>query len=139
MEYKKFDNKYIVRIDKDEEVIDKLTQLCRNENIKVGSLVGLGAAKYVKVGLFDTEVKQYNSKEYNGAMEITSLVGNISRKDGEVYLHLHINLCDKTMQVFGGHLNECVIGATCEIVITAIDGEVDRIFDEDIGLNLFKF
>lgn len=139
MEYKKFDNKYIVRIDKDEEVIDKLTQLCRNENIKVASLVGLGAAKYVKIGLFDTEVKQYNSKEFNGAMEITSLVGNISCKDGEVYLHLHINLCDKTMQVFGGHLNECVIGATCEIVITAIDGEVDRIFDEDIGLNLFKF
>ena len=27
-----------------------------------------------------------------GFMEITSLLGNVTRKDGEVYLHLHINL-----------------------------------------------
>ncbi len=139
MEYKKFNDKYVVRIDKDEEIIEQLNLLCNKENINVGEITGLGASKYVKVGLFDTEKKEYNSKEYFGPMEITSLIGNISRKEGNVYLHLHINLCDSSMNVFGGHLNECVVGATCELMVTKIDGDVDREFNEDIGLNLYKF
>ena len=139
MEYRKKGDNYIVRIDKNEEVVEQLTILCKHENIKAGSITGLGAAKYIKVGLFDTEKKEYNSKEYSGPMEITSLIGNISRKDGEVYLHLHINLCDETMQVFGGHLNECVIGATCELVLTSIDLDISRRFNEEIGLNLLEF
>jgi hypothetical protein len=32
-----------------------------------------------------------------------------------------------------------VISATGEIIIEAIDGYVDREFDDDIGLNLLKF
>lgn len=42
-------------------------------------------------------------------------------------------------QVFGGHLNRTIVSATCEMVINIIDGKVDRYFDEEIGLNLFKF
>lgn len=41
--------------------------------------------------------------------------------------------------VFGGHLNEATVSATCEMVIQIIDGKVDRYFDEEIGLNLFRF
>ena len=42
-------------------------------------------------------------------------------------------------QVFGGHLNRAVVSATCEMVVTVIDGKLDRYYDEDVGLNLFKF
>lgn len=42
-------------------------------------------------------------------------------------------------EVFGGHLNKAIVSATCEMVIDIIDGTVDRYFDEEIGLNLFKF
>lgn len=42
-------------------------------------------------------------------------------------------------QVFGGHLNRAVVSATCEMVVTVIDGKIDRYYDEDVGLNLFKF
>lgn len=42
-------------------------------------------------------------------------------------------------EVFGGHLNRAIVSATCEIIINIIDGKVDRYFDKEIGLNLFKF
>ena len=42
-------------------------------------------------------------------------------------------------EVFGGHLNRAEVSATCELVMQVIDGQVDRRFDPDIGLNLFKF
>ena len=29
--------------------------------------------------------------------------------------------------------------STCEMVITVIDGKVDRVYDEETGLNVFKF
>ena len=138
MKYKKFDNTYVVRIEKDEEVISKLTELCNKESIKLGSIEGIGATDKLVIGLFDTNSKQYHKTTLTGPMEITSLMGNVSTKDGETYLHIHINVCNADMQVYGGHLNECYISATCELHITKIHGEVDRYFDESIGLNLYK-
>ena len=42
-------------------------------------------------------------------------------------------------EAFGGHLNSAVVSATCVMVITVIDGKVDRVYDEETGLNVFKF
>ena len=139
MEYVKFKNNYIVRLDVGDEVIEKITEICKKETITLGNVSAIGATDYVKMGLYDVVKKEYISKELTGPMEITSLIGNISTKDEEVYLHLHINVCNDEMQVFGGHLNKCIISATCEIVITQIDGKVNRILDQNIGLNLFDF
>lgn len=139
MESKRFDNKVVVRLDKGEEVIASLMKIVNQYNIKLGNVQALGATNYVKVGLFNVEEKRYYSRELRQDMEITSLIGNISCKDGEPYLHLHINVADDHQNVYGGHLNECVISATCEMFIDIIDGKVDRLFDEEIGLNLIKF
>lgn len=139
MESRKFNNKIVVRLDKGEEVIASLTEIVKQYDIKLGNVQALGATNHAKVGLFNIEEKKYYSRELDQDMEITSLIGNITRKDGEVYLHLHINVADGNQNVYGGHLNECIISATCEMFIDVIDGEVDRVFDENIGLNLFKF
>lgn len=42
-------------------------------------------------------------------------------------------------EVFGGHLNKAVVSAACEMVIDVIDGSVDRKYDEETGLNVFRF
>ncbi len=138
MKYKKIENHYIVRIDKGEEVIAKITELCLKENIALGSITGIGATNNVTIGLYDTEAKKYNKNTLLEPLEITSLTGNISTMDGKPYLHLHITVGNKENIVYGGHLNECFISATCELHILKIDGEMDRYFDPEIGLNLYK-
>jgi hypothetical protein len=139
MEYKKFGNKFIVRMDKGEEIVETLKEFCKKNEIKLGSIQGLGAVNKATIGLFETATKEYHSTELTGDHEITSLLGNISTMDGEVYLHLHINLADHEYKTYGGHLNSAVIGATGEFIIDVIEGTVDRAFNQEIGLNLYKF
>lgn len=139
MEGRKFGSKYVLRINKGEEVLESLKKFCKDEGIKLGNISGIGAANRVTVGLFEVTTKKYHSKELVGEFELTSLMGNVTTKDGEVYLHIHANVADDNYNTFGGHLNEAWISATCEIIIDAFEGEVERRFDDEVGLNLIKF
>ena len=140
MEYRKFDNTFVVRINRGEEVIAKLTELCKKEGIKAASVEAIGAADHVVIGLYDVEKREYHKHIVDEPMEITSLLGNVTTKNGETYIHLHINVCREDMTVLGGHLNECRISATCEMFVKTVDGVIERRVDEkETGLNLFEF
>lgn len=139
MEYKKFGSKYVLRMNKGEEVVETLKNFCAIEKITLGSISGIGAINKATIGLFEIDKKEYHSTDLEGDYEITSLLGNISTMNEEVYLHLHINLSDSEYKTYGGHLNSAVISATGEFMVETMDGTVDREFNEKIGLNLYKF
>ena len=136
MKYQAFDHKVIVRIDKGEEIVSSLNQLCKKLNITVGFIAGIGATDDVTIGLMNTKTKTYQSTKFTGDHEISSLIGNISTMNNEVYLHLHITVCNAEHKTFGGHLTSAVVSATFEGIIDIIEGKVDRTFDQGIGLNL---
>lgn len=139
MDTKSFGNKYIIRLDRGDEIVSCLKDFCLKKGITLGSVQGIGAVNNVTVGLFETETKEYHSTDFIGDFEITSLLGSISTMNGEVYLHLHMNFADKSHNTFGGHLSRAVISATGEFLVEAISGNVDREFSDEIGLNLYKF
>ena len=139
MEYRKFDSTIIARIDKGEEILEKVKEIALKENIKLASISALGAVNDFTVGVFKTDEKKYYSNSFQGYFEITSLTGTINTMNGEFYTHIHMSAGNEKGEVFGGHLNRAVVSATCEMVINIINGSVDRYFDEEIGLNLFKF
>ncbi len=139
MEYRRFENTIIARIDKGEEILDKVKEIALKEDIKLASVQALGAISQFTVGVFKTDEKKYLANEFEGAFEIVSLTGTINTMDGEFYAHLHMSVGDEKGQVFGGHLNRARVSATCEMVITVIPGNVDRKYSEEIGLNLFQF
>ena len=116
MEYQRFGNTIVARIDRGEEVLEQVKAIAQAEQIKLASVQALGAVGEFTVGVFHTAEKQYHANSFAGDFEIVSLTGTI-----------------------GGHLNRAVISATCEMVITVIDGRVDRFHSEEIGLNLFQF
>ncbi len=138
MNYKKFGSRYVVRLDKGDEIVSSLKQFCTENSIRLGSITGIGAANSITIGLFETASKQYHSKTLTGDFEITGLTGNISFMNNEVYLHLHITVSDSAYKTFGGHLTSAVISGTCELAIDTIDGTIERQFDEDTGLNIYN-
>lgn len=139
MEYKKFNNTIVVRIDKGEEILESIKKIALKENIKLANINALGAVGSFTVGVFKTDEKKYYANEFSGDFEIVSLTGSINTMKGEFYAHLHMAAGDEEGKVFGGHLNKAIVSATCEMFINIIDGTVDREFNDEIGLNLFKF
>lgn len=139
MDYRKFDNTYVVRIDKDEEILEKVEELALKENITLAHVSALGAVKEFTIGVLKTDTKQYIANDFIGCYEIVSLTGTINTMNGEFYTHLHMCVGDEKGNAFGGHLNSATVSATCEMIITVIDGTVDRYFDEEIGQTFFSF
>lgn len=139
MEYKKFDNVYVVRLDPGEEVLESVKKISEKEGIKLAKIEALGATNDFTIGAYSIPEQKYYKKDYTGVWEIVSLIGNINTMNGEFYTHIHMGAGDDKGNFVGGHLNRAVISATCEMFITVIDGKVDRIKSEKVGLNIFKF
>lgn len=139
MEYKRFGNDIVIRMDRGEEVLAELKNVCLAENVKLATVTALGATDDFTVGVLDVKNGKYISNSFNGNHEIVSLNGNITTRDGEYYAHLHMSASDEKGVTVGGHLNRAVISATCEMFVRIIEGSVERKFDDSVGLNLFKF
>ena len=139
MDYRRFNNTIIARIDKGEEILENIKVIALKENIKLANINALGAINSFTVGVFKVNEKKYYSNEFEGNFEIVSLTGTVNTMNGEFYNHIHMSAGNDKGEVYGGHLNKAVVSATCEMVINIIEGTVDRYFDKEIGLNLFKF
>ena len=140
MDYRRFGDKIVVRIDKGEELCAMLLELAEKEDIRMAGVTGIGASGDVTLGVFNPRIKEYKSVRYEGDYEIASVTGNLSRRDGKPYLHLHAVIGSPAKgECHAGHLNAAVISATCELVIDVIDGEVGRKFSDEVGLNLYEF
>ena len=66
MEYRKFDNIIVARIDKDEEILEQLKAIAIKENIKLASIQALGAINDFTVGVYQTDEKKYYSNSFQG-------------------------------------------------------------------------
>lgn len=51
MEFRKFEDTYVVRLDRGEEIIASLTELCAKEHISLGAVQAIGAADKTVTGL----------------------------------------------------------------------------------------
>ena len=142
MDYRRFDDKLYVRLDKDDEIIGALTDVCAKENLTAAQIQGIGGCDSVTVGVFDCEKKVYNEKTVEGLLEMTSLDGNLTYYEGKPYLHLHATFAyreDGEIRLISGHLLKANIGLTGEIVITLANGKIGRKFIEELGIRVWDF
>ena len=140
MEYRRFGNTIYLRLDPKEEILEEIGKVAKKENIRLAQVTGLGAINDFTAGVYNTVTKEYHSIQFQGAFEIVSLTGTVTRKDGDVYLHLHIAAGDEEGHVHGGHLNRAINQRYCRDPDPG-DRRRNRYgeFSEEIGLNLFKF
>lgn len=139
MEYKQFRNRYVIRMDNDAEITGVLKTFCKEKNITLGTISGLGSLKSATLGFFDPKTKEYKEKTFNEPLEMASLVGNIAVNDGEPLLHLHTTIAGKDYKAYAGHMAKATVSLTAEIYIDVIKGKVEKTFDPETGLNRLNF
>ena len=76
---------FVVSIDNHQEMVAALAAFCEEQGILAGEVTGIGAVNHAVLRFLDPATKKYVDKTFEEQMEISSLVGNISEKDGKVY------------------------------------------------------
>ena len=100
-------------------------------------LNGIGALENPEIGYYSLEDKAYHRKTFKGEYELTSLIGNITLKEGKPFSHTHITFSDTEFRVFGGHLFNANITAAGEFIMQFGSDEINREMNARIGLPLW--
>lgn len=139
MEYKSRGKELLIRLDDGEEIIESIKSICKKEKIDSAFVSAIGAAKTAEISHYNTKDKKYNTKKFEGMLEIISINGNIGMNEGELVLHLHIAISMHDFTTISGHLMSAHVYPTCEILVLPYSVKIKRKHDEKTGLNLQQY
>ncbi len=126
MDYRKYGDAYYVRIDRDEEVISSVLDLCRKEGIGSATFSGIGGCSKAEIQTFIPEQGSFELRQLDGMLELVSLTGNIiCDEQGELYSHVHGTFAykkDGEHFVSAGHVKSITILYTGEIELRPLVG-----------------
>jgi predicted DNA-binding protein with PD1-like motif len=88
------------------------------------------------IGFYDLERKAYDRIPVAEETEVLALLGNLTVTDEGPRVHAHVTLGRRDGSTLGGHLLEGRAGATLEIFVLGVPGELRRTHDRDVGLPL---
>ena len=130
---------FMGKLDYGSDLLEGLAAICQKEDIYLGRVEAIGAVQKARLAYYDQKEREYCFFKIDKHLEIASLLGNISIRDGKPMVHAHSTLADKDGHAYGGHLAPGTIVFACEFVITAYDGpEFVRDYDEETGLPLWR-
>ena len=129
---------FMGRVPHDADLLDWLSQFAMKKNIELGEISLVGATKKAVLAFYHQDRQEYEQLIFENDMEILHGVGNVSLKDGQPFVHLHLILSDAQGKCFGGHLVSGTILFACEAIVKEYTGEkFERGMDEVTGLTLW--
>lgn len=130
-----FKKVHVFRVGPGQELISAIASYCKQRNILSGLVLGIvGSLERARLNFLVKLPGQYVSVDYAGPLEIVCAQGSVALKEGELLIHVHIQLSDQRV-CRGGHLAEARVFSTAEVAIGELDYQLQRAFDEYTGLN----
>ena len=121
------------------DLLGELIDICVQEKIRLGRIEAIGSVQRARLGFYHQQAREYCHHTINTPLEIASLIGNISLREGNPFVHAHAVLSGVRGRSFGGHLASGTLVFACEFVIEVFDGpELIREYDRKTGLGLWK-
>ena len=144
MEYRKFDGTIYARLDRGDEMIGVITDICRREKLESAVFSGIGACSSVEIQTFDPDRREFETMTVSGMLELVSLSGNvITDEDMNYYSHVHAILSykeDGEHRMIAGHMKSMTTLYTGEIEIRPVTGgAIKKQFNEETGTAMWKF
>jgi len=134
--FQQFGDRFQLRIESGEELGATLKQFFVANDIRFAQMTGLGAVRSATVAYWNATIQQYETHVLEDQMEVVSLIGNVSMREGEPFAHIHLGLGRHDLSMVGGHFNAAVAHPMVEIWLTPVDATVTRVLDESCGLFL---
>ncbi|MFX0001185.1 MAG: PPC domain-containing DNA-binding protein [Candidatus Hodarchaeota archaeon] len=129
----------IGKVEPDEDLMDSIINIVKKHNIKSGIINAIGALKKFTIGFFEIDSKNYKIETFNENVELITCIGNVTYKDDEPVIHLHVSLGRKDYSVIGGHLGKpSIVSVTGEVSIFETDKKFYRTNDPQFDLLLLN-
>lgn len=144
MEYRKFGDTYYVRMDKGDEIIGGILELCQREKIGSAVFSGIGGCSAAEIQTFLPETGCFETQKLTGMLELASINGNIvADEDKQLYHHTHAVFSYKEAgqhRMAAGHMKSVTVLYTAEIELRpVVGGTILRKRDEETGTGFWAF
>ena len=127
-----------VRAEHDSDIVRFIFDVAKKHGITTATFTAIGALKWAKLGFYDQQKHEYSEILFYTPQEIASCVGNISLKDGEIFVHAHAVLGDQNGNAKAGHLLEGKVFAAEIHLIEVLGDKIERNNDALTGLSLWE-
>jgi predicted DNA-binding protein with PD1-like motif len=144
MEYRKYGDTFYIRMDRGDEIIEKILMVCKEEGIHSCTFNGIGGCGKAEIQTFIPETGIFEMRRLEGMLELVSLNGNvITDENGDYYHHTHAVFAYKVGEdhrVAAGHMKSIMVSYTAEIELRpVVDGEINRKYDSETGTGFWSF
>ena len=144
MDYRKYDDTVYIRMDKGDEIIESILDICRKERISSATFSGIGGCSEAQIQTFLPETGTFETETISGMLELVSLMGNVISDDQEEpYLHAHGLFSYKDGDkhcVSAGHIRSIILLYTAEIELRPVKGgTIRKKFNEETGTGFWSF
>ena len=136
MRYQRFESRYQIRLVTGDHAADAVGTLLKGEGIGYATLTGLGAVRWARLAYWNGVTREYEPHDLEEQLEVVSLVGNVTLRDGEPFLHWHVSLGRHDLSLLGGHFLDAIVHPNMEIWLQRESGPVHRRVETDSGLAL---
>jgi uncharacterized protein len=121
------------------DLVDEILAVARQHHIELAQCWAIGAVKRARLAYYDQDGKAYWEFALDRHLEIVSLTGNVSLRDGQPAVHAHAAFADDEGRMYGGHIAAGCEVFACELLLLEYSGErLEREHDEVTGLPLWR-
>ncbi len=144
MDYRKIGETVYIRMDRGDEIIGCILDICKKESILSAVFNGIGGCSEAQIQTFLPETDTFETQTIRGMLELVSLTGNvISDEQGQLYYHTHAMFSFKDGErhnVAAGHIRSITVSYTAEIELRpVVGGVITRKFDPETGTGFWNF
>ena len=144
MDYRKYGETYYIRMDRGDEVVSGILDVCEREGIRSATFSGIGGCKDAVIQVFDPERGQFEPYRVESLLELVSLTGNIiSGEDGSLSYHAHALFAHDdggVQRVVAGHLRSTTVLYTAEIELRPVlGGTIGREHNPETNTGFWHF
>lgn len=94
----------LARLDYGADIVSQITDVAANEGIGTGIFSIIGALTHAQIAFYDQEAHEYHELMVDEPVELVSCKGNVSTRDGKLFVHAHAVLAGSEGDCRGGHL-----------------------------------